>query len=300
MLTKGSPGFSLLELMFAMSITMGVGLVVFNLFVQNEQVFREQNLTLELQQSARAIASMMTDEIRLAGQGVPAYAASVDTAVSEASQTFISGTNASTIVFRSGFQNATAVVTDNPPTTFTVGNHAHIEVVDVTAINSIVGANSNRFLYLWGATLTGWTWVRAEITAIDTSDDEFEVTPRQIGGQGGTFQVKPTLSLEQAVAYRLSSGNIQRGISGDFATLTAPDLTWETLGTNFTGLAFTYYDESGSTVAVNTLADRASIRRVDVTLAAQTASVLPTTGQVGTFAITLTVYPRNECPRGGV
>ena len=121
----------------------------------------------------------------------------------------------------------------------------------------------------------------------------FTVTPRQIGGQGGTFKVKPNLSLEQAVAYRLSSGNILKGTSGDFANLTAPDLTWETLGTNFTGLAFTYYDESGSTVAVNTLADRASIRSVDITLAAQTASLLPTTGQVGTYAITLTVYPRN-------
>ena len=72
-------GFSLLELSIAMAITVGMGAVVFTLLFQNQNLFRDRNLTIEMQQSARAVASMMADEIRMAGQGVPAFAASMDT-----------------------------------------------------------------------------------------------------------------------------------------------------------------------------------------------------------------------------
>ena len=77
-------GFSLIELLMAMAITMGIGMVVFQLFYQNERVFRDQNLIVEMQQNARAVASQISEEIRMAGQGVPVYAATFDSAPSEA------------------------------------------------------------------------------------------------------------------------------------------------------------------------------------------------------------------------
>ena len=76
--TNSRSGFSLVELMFAMTITLGIGLIVFQMFLQNENVFRDQTSLLEMQQSARAVASMIADDVRLAGQGVPVYAAAQD------------------------------------------------------------------------------------------------------------------------------------------------------------------------------------------------------------------------------
>src|SRR5438094_5353534 len=68
-------GFSLIELLMAMTITVGIGLTVFQLFHRNERVFWDQNLIIEMQQNARAVASQIAEEIRMAGQGVPVYAA---------------------------------------------------------------------------------------------------------------------------------------------------------------------------------------------------------------------------------
>ncbi len=75
--------------------------------------------------------------------------------------------------------------------------------------------------------------------------------------------------------------------------LTAPALTYSTVGDNFTILAFTYYDGSNTAVNPSTLAGRAAIRRVDFTIGAQTSEPLPSTGSVATFAVTMKVYPRN-------
>lgn len=286
-------GFSMIELLIAMSITMGVGLIAFQLFLQNQNVFRDENLVLELQQSVRAVASMMADELRQAGQGTPTYSASQDTSTAEASQTFLNGTDAGSIVFRSGVRNAMAIPSSS--TTYAVGSPTAILIDNASNINSIVGGDSGYFLYLWGQTTNSWTWVRAQITAIDTASNPNTITatPRQISGQGGTFSLTPNLVLEEAIEYRLSSDEIQRGTSGDFTTLTSPTMTYQTIGENFTRLSFTYYDEDDTAVTVMSLADRASIRRVDFTLAAQTAEVLPSTGERQTYAITMRIHPRN-------
>ena len=43
----------MVELMLAMTITVGIGSIAFQLFLQNQNVFRDQNLALELRQSVR-------------------------------------------------------------------------------------------------------------------------------------------------------------------------------------------------------------------------------------------------------
>lgn len=280
--------------MIAMAITAGMAAIVFNLFLQNQNVFRDQNLILEMQQSARAIASMMADELRMAGQGVPTYAGSMDTASNDESiQTFLNGTNASTIIFRAGISNGAAIVDETPPLTFVDSTSAMIDVDDVSVIASLVGANTDRFVFLWGETELSWTWVRAKIDAINTGADRITMTPSAISANGGTFPGLPNLYLEEALGYRISSGNIQRGESGDFTTQTAPVMTWTTIGENFTDLTFTYYDGDDNVIVVSSVDDRADIRRVDFTLAARTSAELPSTGNFGTFEITMTVFPRN-------
>lgn len=274
-----------------MVITAGMSAIVFNLFLQNQNIFRDQNLIIEMQQSSRAVASMMADEIRMAGQGVPTYAGSMDTASNvESIQTILNGSNGTTIVFRSGIEVGVGTITAYP-VTFSVGTSTTVTVSSDTAVSDVIGANTDRFVFLWGQTDSSWSWVRSQVASI--SSGVIAMTPAAIGAAGGTFPGTPNLYAEEALAYRLSSGNIQRGTSGDFTTQTAPAMTYATVGENFTSLSFTYYDEDDTAVVITGVDDRASIRRVDFTLIAQTSEDLPSTGERRTFQITMTVYPRN-------
>ena len=288
-----SRGFTLIELMIAMAITAGMSAIVFNLFLQNQNVFRDQNLVIEMQQSVRAVASMMADEIRMAGQGVPTYAGSMDTTSNaESIQTLLNGTDDSTIVFRAGVEVGIGTITGFP-VTFSVGTSTTVTVSDVTAIHDVIGSNTNRYVFVWGQTATSWSWVRSRVSAINTGTNVITMTPGAIGVADGTFPDTPNIYAEEALGYRLSSGNIQRGTSGDFTTQTAPVMTYSTVGENFTALAFSYFDADGNAVTITDVDDRASVRRVEFRLVAQTSQDLPSTGERRTFEITMTVYPRN-------
>jgi hypothetical protein len=110
---------------------------------------------------------------------------------------------------------------------------------------------------------------------------------------GGTIEAVPYLIVEQGIAYTIDGANLRRGRIGDFTTITAPVIAYETIGENFTGLTFTYYDGAGNVITPSTLAARSLIRRVDFTLAAETSEPLSSTGEVRTYAITMSAYPRN-------
>lgn len=278
-------------MIFAMSITMGIGMISFQLFLQNERVFQDQNLVLEMQQSTRAVASMITDELRMAGQGVPVYSQSLDGTAAEASQTFVNGSGSGTIIFRASVNNARATVGGTPPLTYVVDTSVTITIDDDTDIDDLVGSNTDRYLFLWGPSHNSWTWVRARITAI--ADTQLTVTPSHISTGGGTFASLPHLIVEQAIAYRLNGDDIQRGSSRAWTTVDSPSITYSSVGEGFTALTFTYYDQSNNIVTADTLAHRATIRRVDFTLAAETADEMASSGVKRTYAISMSIYPRN-------
>ena len=71
-------GFSLIELLIALLIVLAAGAMTFQLFRENERVIRDQNLIMEMQQTARVVISQIADEIRMAGQGVPIFATTFD------------------------------------------------------------------------------------------------------------------------------------------------------------------------------------------------------------------------------
>src|SRR5262252_4553531 len=108
-------GFSLIELLMAMTITVGIGMVVFQLFYRNERVFRDQNLILEMQQNARAVASQIAEEIRMAGQGVPLYAATFDGVDSDAVTAILPTSTTYRIDFRAGVSNVETAATSPLP-----------------------------------------------------------------------------------------------------------------------------------------------------------------------------------------
>ncbi len=285
---KKQSGFSLVELMLAMSITLGIGIIVFQMFLQNEGVFQDQTMVMEMQQSVRAVASMIADEARLAGQGVPVYSAAQDTTTVEAAQVFLDGTDSDDLRFRAGIRNAATTVT----TPLVYSGTTTVTVADVSGINAIVGTDADYFVYLWGPTGNTWTWLRGEVSNISTGSNQLDVALSQNSGQGATFSSAPRLALEEGISYRLNSGSVMRGTTTDFSNLTAPTFSEQTIGTNFTALTFTYYDAAGATVSPTTLALRSTIRRVDLVVGAQTSGTL-SGGSVDNFAITLSVYPRN-------
>jgi len=293
-MNQGSKGFSLIELLMALTITMGVGMAVFQLFRQNEQVFRDQNLMIEMQQAVRAVASQIGDEVRMAGQGVPIYASRFDSTPGEATAAILPSSSSSRIDFRAGLSNVETHVTSPLPIDCDPGVSRTLSVGDVFPFSNALGTNTpaGKFVYVWGPTGTStWTWVRAELNGIGSGT--LTVTPRQAGSPAVRFTQPPTVSLEEAVSFQLSGTAIRRATATDMTDPTTP--TWAAaneIGRNFQSLVFTYYDRKNLVVIPGSLAARLSIARIDVGLAVQPSNFL-SNGKRPIYSISLRTIPRN-------
>jgi prepilin-type N-terminal cleavage/methylation domain-containing protein len=277
-------GFSLLEILISLSITLVIGAAVFQLFQQNERVFYDQNLVTEMQQGARAALFQAAGEIRMAGQGVPIYAETYGTVPSEETVAILAGSNSTRINFRTSLAPAETYVTAPRPASFTVGTPVTLIVDDATGLyNAVGGGPAGRFVYLWGtSSASQWNWVRASINSIVPSAKTLRVTVASIGPIGaaaGTVQFPSgaMISLEEAVAlYQDSSnGSMRRTTASSMVDPVNP--SWapaNEVATNVTLLRFEYFDHSGNVVNPDTLANRARIGRVDIRLVSQTAAEL--------------------------
>src|SRR5215471_6787440 len=126
-MTQRQTGFSLIEVLVTLSIVLCLSTMMFQFFHQNERVIRDQTLIMEMQQTARIVASQIADEIRMAGQGVPVYASSFDTVPSEAVAVILSSSNASRIDFRAGLSNV-ETTTNTVALDFTLGVSRSVSV----------------------------------------------------------------------------------------------------------------------------------------------------------------------------
>ena len=312
LMKRRTSGFSLIELMMAMVITLGIGMIVFQLFQQNEQVFRDQNLVMTAQQSARVVAAQIADEIRMAGQGVPVYSSTYDATATEGIAVFLSGTTSNRVEFRSTLSNTETNVTTAIPVDLTLGASGSITAANASLFSTQLGTTSptGTYVYIWGPTTSdAWTWVRAQLTAINTGSNTLTITPSQAGEQGRSagadatlntsddvirFTKAPTVVLEQAVTFYLSSNTIKRATATSMTNQTSP--TWtsgDNLGLEFTSLNFTYYDESDNVVTPSSLANRMTIARVDVQVVVRTADELSSTRSRNTYALSVRSLPRN-------
>src|SRR5258706_12118958 len=104
-MTISTRGFSLIELLMALGIAFILTTMMFQLFHQNERVTRDQTLIMEMQQTARIVASQIAEEVRMAGQGIPIEAAGFDSAPSEATVVILRTSTANRIDFRAGLSN---------------------------------------------------------------------------------------------------------------------------------------------------------------------------------------------------
>lgn len=286
-------GFSLIEVMMALGITLGIGLIVFQLFRQNERVFRDQNLVIEMQQTARAVASQIADEVRMAGEGVPVYASRFDSLAQEGAAVVLASSTNNRIDFRAGLSLVETSVTTPVPLDCTLGLSRTLTVADGSSFLNALGTTtpSGKFVYIWGpANNQMWTWVRAELTRIN--GNTLTLTPRQ-GRVSSVFTRAPTLTLEEAVSFYLSGTNVRRATAADMTNLASP--AWSAsndIGRNVTSLTFTYYDENNTPIDPGSLTNRFSIMRVDVRLVAQTSDAL-SDGSRPSHTLSFRTIPRN-------
>jgi prepilin-type N-terminal cleavage/methylation domain-containing protein len=284
---NNNTGFSLIELLMALLIVGAIGSMTFQLFRQNERVIRDQTLIMEMQQTARVVLSQIADEVRQAGQGVPVYAATFDLSPSEATTPFLGTSTSSRIDFRAGLSNTESSVTTVAPIDITMGASGTLGITDTA------GLATGKFIYIWGPSTNGWTWVRAQLTSVTSTTVTF--TASQTGSQSTVvrFTTPPTVYLEEAVSIYLNAGSVRRATATSFTNPAAP--TWSAaneIGNNVTALTFTYYDASDSVITPTSLSNRASVARIDILLTVQASGPL-SDGTIPTYSLTLRTIPRN-------
>lgn len=286
-MTCQSRGFSLIELLFALTIALGIGLTLFDVFHQNERAFRDQSLIVEMQQSARLVASQIADELRMAGQGMPIYASTFDDVATEPAAIILESSSSRRIDFRAGLSNVEANVTTLTPIDLSIG------ISRTLGVNDSTGFVTGKFVYIWApASNSMWTWVRAEIT--DVTSGALTVIPRQARTDVVRFSATPVVLLEEAVSFYFTNNSIKRATATDMTNQTVP--VWSPaneVGRNFTSLAFTYYDRDNNVVAPTSLERRLAIARVDIQVVAQTADIL-SDGTRPTYTLALRTIPRNS------
>src|SRR5262245_1854822 len=190
-------GFSLIELLVALSVTMLLASMMFQLFQQNERVLRDQTLIMEMQQTARIVISQIADEIRMAGQGVPLYATGFDTGPSEATAVILNSSSAIRIDFRAGLSNVEKTAIG--PADFSLNTSRSLAVANGS------GFVPGKFIYIFGPTgAAPWTWLRAELTSSGSTN--LTLIPRNSGTVDTAFHFisAPTITLEEAVSISLS------------------------------------------------------------------------------------------------
>jgi prepilin-type N-terminal cleavage/methylation domain-containing protein len=285
-MTQSNNGFSLAELLIALALASGLCTMMFQLFHQNERVIRDQTLIMEMQQTARIVAAQIADEIRMAGEGVPVYAASFDAVPSEATAVILGSSTASRIDFRAGLSNIETSASG--AVDLTLGSSSMLSVANTS------GFAVGKFAYVFGpSTNSSWPWVRAELTGV--SSTFVTLTPRYTGTANTTVHLggAPTVALEEAVSIYLSSGSVRRAMASSFTNPATP--AWgpaNEIGKNFTVLSFSYYDAFGNLVQPTSLANRISIARIDILLTVETAAPL-SNGIRPTYSLTLRTIPRN-------
>ena len=271
-------GFSLLELMLALTVTVLIGMAGFEVFRQNEHTFETQNTVSEAQQNVRAVIFQINDEIRRAGQGVPVYAGSFDSTATEPLAAVLSGSDSTHLRIRDGYSNAQADVL-TAPSSYTLNTMQTLSVSDASSFYNALNTTtpSGHFAYIWGSGASScWSWVRALIGSIGTANNTITVTPQQMGQSclinSTTMQLTSaaTIALEEAVTIDSSAGSIWRQTAADMTIQTSP--YWNAsseIARDIDGLTFTYYDVNDNVIQPTTLASRLAVVRIDTNVHSQ-------------------------------
>ena len=278
-------GFSLIEMVIALVVVLGTAGVTFQLLAQNERIFRDQATMLEMHQSVRAVAAMIADDIYSGGQGVPVFAASLESATSEHVQVFLAGTDGNRLQLRSNTEYPESVLVGNVPLLLDEGRPLSIRPRS-PAFRPGVG----RHVFLWGESGGTWTWARARVDDRGPSGG-FVITPLHISSEGGLLTSPPRVAEERGLSWRLSGRSLLRGELQSFDGTGNPIFRELSVGDHFRNLEFIYRDQSGEITDPTSLAGRNAIRSVDVVVEGETSGPLSNGSSPG-YSLSMSVVPR--------
>jgi Tfp pilus assembly protein PilW len=256
----------LLETLAATAITAVIASAAFHLFHHNERLFRDQALILEMQQSARVVVSQLTDDIRIAGQGIPVGLGDI----------ILPGSSVSRLNVRASFSSVESVVVTPLPLALTVG------VPSSVTLESTMGVVSGRQAFLW----RDLAWVRATIDSVSGAASSVRVTPTVASQPPPQFAQPPTFSLDEAVSvfWDATAKTVRRTTASNTADPASP--AWgpaNELATNVTSLSFLYYDSP---------ANRSRIFVVEVRVVVRASAAL-SSGSRPNYALSSRAVPRN-------
>jgi type II secretory pathway pseudopilin PulG len=267
--------FSLLETLVATAIAIGLSAVAFQLFHQNERIFRDQSLILEMQQGARVVVSQAADDIRMAGQGIPPGL----------SEIILPGSGNSRLNLRTSFSATEPVIVSNLPLPVTAGNAVTV------LVESTTGFSTGRQTFLWAAQ----SWARGNINSVSGAARSISLTPSTVSSAPLEFVVPPAISLDEAVALFWDSATktVRRTTATNTENPASP--SWapaNELAANVVGLTFLYLDAAGLPVIPDSPERRATIASIEVRVIMWTSASL-TDGSRPAYALSTRAVPRN-------
>jgi len=269
-----SRGFSLIEVLIATTITVGMGAAVFQLFHQNERIFRDENLVMEMHQAGRMAASQIADDIRIAGQATPSNIGDV----------ILPGSNDHRVNLRGGISATESPILTALPFSAALASSITLKVESTT------GFSTGRQVFVW----TPDDWVRGTIDSVSGAAKTVRITPTGGSATGVAFTTPPAIALDEAVTlYRDSAtSTIRRSTSSNTTNPVSP--SWapaNEVAANVIGLSFLYFDEAGTPLNPSVTEERSRISSVEARIVLRTSSRL-SNGQRPTYALSVRTRPR--------
>jgi prepilin-type N-terminal cleavage/methylation domain-containing protein len=272
---KSLRGFSLIEVLVATAITVGVGSIVFQLFHQNERIFRDEAVRVEMQQTARLVVSQIGDDIRIAGQGIPPALGDV----------VLPGSSGQRLNIRTGFSTTETIVTTAPPVIVTLGTPLTLKVENTS------GFSTGKHIFIWNAA----GWLRANVDSVSGSAKTIALTPSAGSGPSVQFDTPPTVGLDEAIALYLDSATSSVRRTTSTNTTDPGNPVWapaNEIATNVSGLDFLYFDRAGAPLIPDTPENRTKIASIEARVRIRPAAPVAG-GTQPVFSLSVRAQPRN-------
>jgi len=283
-------GFSLVELMVAIGLLLAVLSAILWFFSKGQTVYSDERATLDMAQDLRTAFDRFTDEVRMAGAGLPGYHGVVSGSVA-------------TLIVRGDFNNTTTTITSlgaNTGGIFSVGTTSGFAVGQtVSLLNSVSGACALAKITAVGSI--------ANTIAVDSSD----LLPITSGASISDFGGGTIISVIERRTYKVITaqndpryGAITRTTAYEDtqsagSTISAEEVIARNVLTTSgaVGLAFTYLDAIDAPIAFDPasgLIDSTRVAKVQIDLQARTQGQDLESGKYRTLKLTALIQVRGQ------
>ena len=287
-------GFTVLELVISTGALLALLTGVLGLFSRGQAIFNNERTTLDMVQDTRTAFDRFTDEVRMAGAGLPGY------------RGVISGSQTSLVV-RGDFSNTGSMVVSTGTISFgkfPVGSASGFAVGQTVSLLSVGGATAGH------AALAKITAVDAVATPNTITVNTADAWPLTAGAVLNDFGGGTMINVIERRTYK----GITDSKSSDLGAITRT-VTYESTLTSGTtiqaeevicrnvltenggaGLRFTYYDASDNVLAFDSdgLVDQSRVAKVRIDLQARTTNRDLQTGQYRILKLTSLIQVRGQ------